>query len=653
MPSTATSSTADTASAPSSGAGTEQRERRAVTAVIVVAVLLVWLISTSWRPWNLFDRAGFSADFYDEQARSFLRGRLAVRPEVAGIEGFLVDGATYLYYGPFLAVVRLPFALFGDLFTGRLVRLSMLVAVVVLGRWTARLARSARRTVGVAGDAVWPTVALVGATLFSPVLFVGGWVSVYHETEIWAMALAVVSTTLVLEWAADGFRDRHRLLWAVAAIAATTLTRAPIGLGVATGLGVLGLGLAWRSRDRAGRDGWLPVAGAVSPLVAHAVVNWAKFGTLFSVPGDRQLLSLRDPVRAAFFEETGGSFFDARFLPTTLVQYLRPDTIRFERLVPGIRFGPLAENRGSLDVETVTPASSLPVSATALLALAVIGVAWLIARRGRGRRTWLVMVAGGVAGAVPTFLIGFIANRYLIDMLPPLVTAAAVGTWVLADRVGDRPLPRAWAIAGTAVLVWGAWVNVALATWTAELKSPGFTELRSDVDAALFGGGDVGTIVAVDTRTPVPRDGVVGLALGCGGTYIAEQGSWVALERALGTYEVRGTVDDTFLAEPSPVRIAETDAWTLDLAALDVGGLAFVYATPTDPAASVVATDRTTPFDFRVVVDPVTSESFVEIDDEVSFLPGTAVDSVTADGIAPGSAPRVASPLCTTLAGRR
>ncbi len=118
-----------------------------VNIVTAIAVALFWLVSTSWHPWNLFARAGFSADFYDEQARVFLRGRLAVDPAVPGPEGFLIDGGTYLYYGPFLSIVRMPFQLFGDLFTARLVRVSMLIAVVVSCRWSARLARAAQTVV--------------------------------------------------------------------------------------------------------------------------------------------------------------------------------------------------------------------------------------------------------------------------------------------------------------------------------------------------------------------------------------------------------------------------------------------------------------------------------------------------------------------------
>ena len=638
-----------------------ERERRAVTVVISVAVVLFWLVSTSWRPWDLFDRAGFSADFYDEQARSFLRGRIAVRPEVPGPEGFVIDGKTYLYYGPFLAVVRIPLAVFGDLFVSRMVRVSMLIALVVIGRWTARLTRAARSTVlsasrpaqrtGAHTERVWPVVSVVAAAVFSPALFAAGWISVYHETEIWACALAIVSITLIAEWAAGDFGDRRRLVWGSGAVLATTLTRAPIGLGIAFGLGVIGLGLAWRSRDDAGRRGLPAIIGAVTPLAAHAVVNLAKFGTLFSVPGDRQLLSLNDPTRAAFFETTGGSFFHPGFLPTTIVQYLRPDTIRFERLVPGIRFGPLAENLGSLDVETVTPAASLPASATALVVLAIVGVTWLVRHRAR---TWLVLVAAGIVGAVPTFMIGFIANRYLIDMLPPLITASAIGVWIVA--AAD---PARWRrVVGAIVLVWGAWVNASLATWALELKSPGFTELRSDVDRAVFRSGDVGTVElgpdgSLDPRgADFPRDGIVGLAPNCVGTYIAEQGRWVNLERLPGVYETSGVIDGF---TEGPIRIARTSAWTVDATSLDRGGVAITFATPADPDVTTLVVDDALPFAYEIVVDPVSVETILRAGDAEVLLPRSALDSVTpTSGIGPSAdiAPQRLAPLCTTLRSR-
>ena len=183
-----------------------------------------------------------------------------------------------------------------------------------------------------------------------------------------------------------------------------------------------------------GPDGWRSSAGLV-PLIAHAAVNFAKFGTLFSVPGGRQLLSLQDPARAAWFAGNNESFFSSRFLSTTVVQYLRPDAIRFERLLPFVRFGPVGTNRASYPLLGNTPASSLTLTATLLMILAIVGAVWLVRHRSL---TWGLVIVCTTIGALPTFLIGFLANRYLIDMLPPLVVAGALGAWV-DRRVGGRP----------------------------------------------------------------------------------------------------------------------------------------------------------------------------------------------------------------------
>ena len=618
-----------------------------VWAITVIAVAVFWLIMTSWRPWQLFDRAGFSADFYDEQARAFLRGRLAVDPSIPGPEGFVIDGRTYLYYGPFLSLVRLPLMLFGDLFVGRLVRVSMLIALVVLCRWSARLASAGRLVVqsvglgvrsGAETDDRWAIGIFTAAVAFSPALFAAGWISVYHETELWALALAIVAVTLLVEWAATGFTDRRALIGTALATAATTLTRAPIGVGVCVALVVCGLVLAWRQRasglPEAIRAGALPVVAGVIPVVLHAGVNWAKFRSLFGVPGGRQLLSLQDPERAAWFAGNNESFFSLRFLPTTLVQYLRPDALAFERLVPGIRFGPLATDRGSYPVETITPATSITASATLLLVLAVVGVVWMLRHR---CRTWLLVVGATAIGTLPTFTIGFIANRYLIDMLPPLVVGAAVGTWI----VMALPWRRTVRIATVGLAVWGLWVNAGLATWTIEYKSAGFTDLRYGIDRAVFGEGGSPSLIALVAGSTVPRDGVVALDADCLGVYISEQGRWVALERADGVRRTTGTI------RASGDVLAAGRGWTLRYADNAAGtrveivgdGGAVVFEQPVDPDAAGPLS-----LPYEVIIDSVTGEFLAQVGDVGLLLPTDVV--ATGGPIAASAAP---SALCEDL----
>jgi hypothetical protein len=623
--------------APSDMTHREDRTDRLVWSVIGVAAVVFWLVTTSGRPWDLFDRAGFSSDFYDEQARVFLRGRLAVDPSVPGPEGFVIGDSTYLYYGPFLAIVRMPLMLFGDIFVGRLVRLSMVIALVVLGRWSARLACLARNVVIGRTAGGGPVVVFVAAVLFSPALFAAGWVSVYNETELWALTFAVISITLIVQWAASNFADRRSLLLAAAAVLAATLTRAPIGFGVALALGVCGLVLLIRSRSVSEIRPIAAIATAAGflPLVAHAVINRAKFGSWLSVPGDRQQLSLSDPARAAWFEGTGGSFFSLRFLPTTLAQYWRPDAVRFERLIPGVRFGPLAPDYGSYPVESTTPSSSLTTTALLLLILAIVGAAWLLRHRAY---TWGLVVVATSLGALPTFLIGFIANRYLIDMLPPLIVAGAIGVWVLA---GYRTNVLNF---GAIVLVaWGLWVNASLAIWNFELKSPGFTEARYGLDDAVFGsilGASPPSLGVLNPGQPVPRDGVVHVLDDCTAVYIAEQGHWVALDRAQGM-----RVSSGHLSGSAEV-LAAGATWTLAVESSPEGKV--VTFTESTGVANSIRPLPDGEAEFDVIVDRITGEFFAEVGDVAFFLPPDALgDDID---IRPDkAAPIPTSPLCISL----
>jgi hypothetical protein len=385
-------------------------------------------------------------------------------------------------------------------------------------------------------------------------------------------------------------------------------------------------------------------------------VNFAKFGTLFSVPGGRQLLSLQDPTRAAWFAGNNDSFFSPRFLTTTVVQYLRPDAIRFERLVPGIRFGPVAENRASYPLLGNTPSSSLTLTATLLVILGVFGAVWIVRRRAL---TWGLVVVCTLGGALPTFLIGFLAQRYLIDMLPPLAVAGAIGAWAIAAWAADRSWGRWAAIGGVVLVVWGAWANLSLATWTLDQKSPGFTELRYRLDEAIFPDPSPG-LVAVEPGDPVGRDGLAAIHVdgdaGCTGVYTAEQGVWFAVERG-SARQVTRTV--TAARVPSPLAVG--DGWAVDL---DLSDPAAAHVVVTDPAGAVVSDQPVpnwTPLgeserrDATVVVDPVTGTSTITVGtgsghDAMLFLPGALLAAGPLRSAPPDDDGQ--SPLCRQLAAR-
>ena len=625
---------------------------RAARLVTIAASVLFALIVCRFQPWELFVREAYSNDFYDEQARSLIRFHLAVRPEVPGPEGFLIDGKTYLYYGPLLALVRMPFAVFGDLFVGRLVRASMILGFVTFCTGCFHLVRQ----LGPAASP-WRVAGFVAAAACSPVLFLSGWVSVYHETELWAAAFAVWAIVGTLRLLDRRLVTARHLGTVAFPITAGILTRASVGLGVAAGASLAVLIAFWSRRSSAGaadrdqnadrRSAGAVIGASVLGFAIHAAINWAKFGSPTKLPGQLQLLSINDPARAAWFAGNNDSFFSPKFLSTTLVQYLRPDTVRFERLFPFLRYGPLATDRGSYPLETITPSASLTVSAALLLAAAVLGV--VVALR---RREWpvLALTVGGAIAAGPTFTIGFIGNRYLVDMLPMLLVPAALAFATIAmPSAGWRRTSR---IATVALVAWGLWCNASLALWTQQLKEPSFTEWRYRVDGWVFDDPAPGLIDFVPGMA-VPRDGTVVLdrdpSTGrCSAVYIAEQSAWVALEQSNDGRRLAGTV--TLTGERT--LIAGGDNWTVE--AITAGDLRFeadVDGNAFDSDTIALPDDRIVRFE--LVADPIAGQLSLIVDGEqVLFAFATPLGAgLPGEGVTLDSDP--GDSLCRQLEARR
>jgi hypothetical protein len=229
-------------------------------------------------------------------------------------------------------------------------------------------------------------------------------------------------------------------------------------------------------------------------------------------------------------------------------------------------------------------------------------------------------------------------------MLPALVVLAALGIHLVSATSARPVVVRVLVVVAVA---WGVWVNAALGTWTLGLKSPGFTELRYRVDGALFPAPSPG-LVALEPAMPVPRDGVVAVEPDCAGVYVAEQGSWVALERAVGRRVVSGDV-----STGAEVLVAG-DGWMLSLD--DPGPPARLRLTVDDVTVAELEAGRLVPGDqVEVVADPVTREFFVRTAERVVFLdprvPGVGDVLVGIDLDASPS--RSSTHLCRILEARR
>lgn len=510
-----------------SGHGATDKERYSAQIVTGVMTALFVCVVSSWRPLRMFERGGFSSNFYDAQAAAFLRGQLHVPSEIAGIEGFVINSKTYLYYGPFLALVRVPTALLGSWADGRLVRLSMTIGFLVMCAVIFRLVIRIRQILKIELGAQdrWRPAIVIAVVATSPVLALGGDISVYYETELWAFVFLLIVFSLLLRVYQQP--SYFNICLVGVAVLVTVHTRASVGLGAICALGAIGLVLVRHHRTLA----FTALGISAFVFLTHVGFHYAKFGLWLNLPGDKQVLTALDPNRAAWFAEHNNSFFSPSFIPTTMFHYLRPDAVGFERLVPFVRFGPEAREFG-VDLESYTPSSSLTVSATGLVILACIGMFYVVRQR-----QWFVwpLVAGGSVAAIPTLAIGFIAQRYLVDLLPVLVVFAAVA--VLHWQYTSKFFARTSVIA---LLCWGAWANSSLAAWLGNIHSPGFTAWRYGLDDKIFNDVPPGVVSASQS---VPRDGVVGIDGSCDGLYIAIADRWQALELANGVRRISGTFD--------------------------------------------------------------------------------------------------------------
>ena len=469
-----------------------------------------------------------SGNFYDAQAESWLDGTWQVSGGILGIERFESHGGTYMYQGPWPAVLRLPVVAVTDAFDGRLSLLSMTLGVVVATAATTRLHWRVRRLLR--GDApvtrgdLW----VAGLATFvigggSALLYEASRPWVYHEAAVWGAAWSIAAIDAAVGCVVQP--SRRRFAWAALTTALALMSRSSVGLAGVAALAIL-CGGNLLARVRASRpspdrglgrwlrpfrslggapdaSGRLPVLApglaALAPVAAYAAVNWIKFRTLFSIPFWGQGFTILDPKRQAFLEANGGTLFGIKFAPTTLLHYLRPDAISLTRTFPFVDFPAKASPIGGVEFDLVDYSSSVPASMPALTVLAIVGAVVMFRRSNRAPGTDVAALRGptlgALAGALTILPFGYIANRYLADAVPALVIAGLVGVHALLARGrGRRGAMSRLPWIGLALLALaGVWINLSHALLFQRLYSPnakddllaGFIDTRYDVGQSL------------------------------------------------------------------------------------------------------------------------------------------------------------------------
>jgi hypothetical protein len=516
------------------------------------------------------------SNFYDVQARSLLHGTWSMPASVLSIEGIRTDGRTDMYYGPVPALLRIPVLIFTHRFDGRLTEPSLLIAFLLalifasLLSW--RIRCMVRGSAGVSRLEAGLTAVLIAVIgLGSVFFFLGTTALVYEEAEMWGAALALGAF-----YALVGFLDRPSIARLVATGVLATLammTRGSVGAGplVAIGLAAVLYLFTWvstrapRRRPRARRltqmfgvrvadaSGWFGVgliAALGIPSAIYVAINEIKFDTPFSIPLNHQVISIANVHRQAVLAANGGSLFGLKFLPTNLLQFIRPDALTFTRLFPWIFFPGKAQVLGHLLYDTRDWTSSIPASMPVLFILGVVGVFVVWRRTGSPLRSHdagsapeiaalRLPLIGAAAGTVGILIIAFIAQRYLADAMPLLLLAALTGWHFVNSR---------WAVTsitartvGTVLLVvltlFELWTTFSLSLfYQRELGSAisipqraGMVSFQQQVNQSLFGGPAPGVrfVSRLPTHAVALDLAVVG---NCAGVYQFDGNTWQPVE---------------------------------------------------------------------------------------------------------------------------
>lgn len=646
--------------------------RRFVTACLtagaVSEIVFAWLATSG--NWDLFQQRQLS-NLYDVQARALFHGHWWMPATALSIEGIRTGSREYMYYGPFPALIRMPVLLFTSRLDGRLTTVSMMLGLAVALTATARLSWKARQLArpgapASRGEVVATAGFLMVVGVGSILLWLASWTTVYHEAELWGAAL----TLLALD-AAIGFVLRpsgRRVAWSGIVTCAALLTRGSVAAGAVTVLAVLAaahavafaagrlesrrpsrwgrsvarlarrpaFGLADPAGGRSGATYTLDLgAAAVVPVIAYAWINWTKFHTWFGLPLDRQVYTALSSHRQEVLAANHGSLFGLKFVPTALLQYLRPDGVRFQGLFPFLRFPPKAVVIGHVIYDSRDYASSAPSTMPLLVLLGLVGLVAVFSRWPAGGRLapFRLAVVGATVGAGGALEIAYVANRYLSDFLPFIVLVAVIGFQALAAALPGAKVGLRTLVVTVAVLasIFSVWATVGLGLLYQRVLEPGitittraaFVSTQERIDGDLNGSHP--SELSTGSHLPITAGGLPGslfLVGRCSGLYQSVGGNWYPAEQGAAAGHRRFRL--TFPVETRPVRqplVTVVGSGSNDVLAVHyLGGdrLDFSYLAPTQGATwldgNVLTIVPGRSYVVDVTLDPSIQEASVVLD---------------------------------------
>ncbi len=413
---------------------------------------------------------GYFSNFYEIQAHAFMHGHITVPKGSLSFEAFVHNGHQYLYFGPLPAILRIPIMAITHKFDGRMSAPSILVAWILFLTFTSLLVWRVRRMLGGNQHLSRREAAVLGLFIASAgasvMVYLAALPWVYHEALAWSTSLAVGAFFAIL-----GVVERHttgRVASAGILSAGAILSRTTAGWACCLTLLALAVLAASRGRNarpaKSGARGLL-LAGLL-PFVLGIAVNWAKFSAPLFVPYKTQVWTTLSAHRRAALAHNAGGLFNINLLPTTLISYFRPDGIRFVGVFPFVTLpAKTPANYAGAYLDLAYRTGSVPDLMPLLFVLACWGVVLTFRRRAGETLSRLripILGAASVTGGI--MFVAYISPRYVVEFMPVLVLAGAIGLLDLTKRISSWKKNRyrvAMAVMA-ALAVFGAIANTAV-----------------------------------------------------------------------------------------------------------------------------------------------------------------------------------------------
>jgi hypothetical protein len=195
------------------------------------------------------------------------------------------------------------------------------------------------------------------------------------------------------------------------------------------------------------------------------------------IPLEHQQWTEQSARRRLALSMNGGSLAGPQFLPTTLVNYFRPDGIRFVPYFPFVTMPaePAPIYAGAF-IDQRYRTGSVTAFMPLLVLLALGGFVTAFRRRaGRAVTSMRIPLLGAIGITTTVMCYGYLGFRYTSEFVAVLTAAGAIGLAELTSRVAQwrPPAKRGLLVAVVALAGFGMYANAAVALSTARTTGRG------------------------------------------------------------------------------------------------------------------------------------------------------------------------------------